>query len=126
MDKKFVIVDKPGAGNAHHIYRIMEDYGETELTTVRFQNGPVLENGINGCHIEDLLNIVAHRLACFQTSQYACNENLAALTDVRSALSHLASRTQKRVARGIEGTLAVGSESRTRGTPVRTDVDGDC
>lgn len=78
-----------------------------EFGTVRFQNGPVGENGVNGCHNEDLLAIVIDRLEHFQTTPYNCRENALAITKIQEALHWLEARTKDRVERGVEGTNAL-------------------
>ena len=50
------------------------------LATVLFQDGPVAEVGVNGCHNEDLIAIVIDRLQHFQRGDFACRENALALT----------------------------------------------
>ena len=66
-----------------------------------------VECGVNGCCNEDLLNIVKVRLEGFQNSEFACRENAEALTKLEEALLWLHHRTNKRVARGVEGTHTV-------------------
>jgi len=60
--------------------------------------------GPNGVTGEALLAVVAHRLSCFQTGEFACRENLHALYHINEALKVLADRTAAREARGVEGT----------------------
>lgn len=50
-----------------------------------------------------LLEIVRHRLACFQAGDFACKENESALRHVEDAIRWLNRRTAKRVRRGVEG-----------------------
>lgn len=96
--------DAPGAGNACHIYEVTQTgYGQTSLTSVRFQNGPIQENDVNGCQNEDLLAIVIDRLQGFQSGNFSCRENAIALTKCQEALMWLEKRTADRVARGVEG-----------------------
>ena len=99
-----VIADEPGSGNANHNYLIRDTETENILGEVIFQNGPIKEVGVNGVTNEDLLSIVAHRLQCFQTSQFACRENALALTKIEEATHWLAHRTAGRQARGVEGS----------------------
>lgn len=100
--------DAPGSGNAYHSYAIWhQNSGDIEpkcIGRVSFQSGPIKEAGVNGIHNEDLLAIVEHRLACFQTSQFACKENEHARSHVKEAMLALASRTKRRVEAGVEGT----------------------
>lgn len=110
--KRFSVVlvgDEPGAGNACHEYYISRsevylDFPAGEFGHIRFQNGPVKENGVNGCHQEDLLAIVIHRLRGFQSGDFACRENAIALTKIEEALHWLEHRTRERQKRGVEGT----------------------
>lgn len=107
--RSIIAVDEPGAGNAHHEYRIEfvepHQVGDAPaLGLLSFQNGPIKEVGVNGIHNEDLLLIVADRLAAFQSSRFACRENAAALLAVEEAISHLERRTARREAAGTEGT----------------------
>ena len=106
-------IDKPGQGEAYHDYRIARSIklmpvGEItpgdEFGRVLFQNGPVKEVGVNGCHQEDLLAIVIDRLECFQRGEFACYENRMALQKAQESLQWLEHRTSKRVQRGVEGT----------------------
>lgn len=104
------VMDEPAIGNkACHAYAIgRSEQRESEVSGefgfVKFQNGPVGENGVNGCHQEDLLLIVADRLKCFQSGEFACRENALALTKIEEALHWLNHRTQDRQGRGVEGT----------------------
>ena len=106
---KITTADEPGQGNARHKYYISKADGTDflpvgEFGFIKFQKGPVKEAGINGCHQEDLLAIVIHRLQCFQSSEFACRENALALTKIEEAMHWLNHRTTDRKARGIEGT----------------------
>jgi len=105
-------IDEPGPGNAHHAYTI-ENSRNTQVPTgeaidiygsIKFQNGPIKEAGVNGCHNEDLLAIVIDRLQCFQSGPYKCRENAIAITKLEEAMHWLNHRTAARQARGIEGT----------------------
>ena len=93
--------------NAHHSYRIVTSSDGALVADVNFQKGSVKENGINGCHHEDLINIVIDRLESFQESEFKCRENAIALTKLEEALMWLDRRTSKRQQRGVKGTSAV-------------------
>lgn len=103
-------LDKPGAGGAYHEYNVVnvdhaKDGAEcTVYALVKFQKGPVAENGVNGIFMEDLLQICRHRLRCFQAGNFACRENELALTKIEEALHWLDQRTKDRQARNVEGT----------------------
>jgi hypothetical protein len=107
---KVLALDEPGKGYAYHEYVVIKadsDYSSPEtlaLAGVHFQNGPVKEFGINGCHQEDLIAICIDRLRSFQAGEYACRENALALTKLEEALHWLRHRTSEREDRGVEGT----------------------
>lgn len=106
---KVVRMDDVGPGGAFHHYRVIPvgDNPETariQFTRVVFQKGPINETGVNGCHNEDVLAIVADRLECFQDGPFACVENARALGCIYNALEALNARTHKRQAQGVEGT----------------------
>ena len=99
---KIVAMDEPGQGGANHEY-VISAYGLKD-TIISFQNGPVLEAGVNGISGEALLAIQIDRLRSFQAGQYACRENALALTALEESLMWLQKRTRDRLARGVEGT----------------------
>ena len=106
---KVLVVDEKGDGNAHHVYQVLPENVEPNdmgnyFAEIKFQKGPVQEKGVNGCHQEDLLNIVQHRLECFQDGDFACVENERALNSLRDCIGHLNSRTKDRQERCVEGT----------------------
>lgn len=107
---KVQVLDKPGTGGAHHEYRVsavessVPDGPIPIFSEVKFQKGPVAENGVNGIFMEDLLQICRHSLQCFQAGDFACRENALALTKIEEALHWLDHRTKDRQARNVEGT----------------------
>lgn len=109
------VMDEPGAGGANHHYMVtLPDWTRAPdgsaakgVWDIRFQNGPIAENGVNGLTQEVLLAIVADRLRSFQAGPFACAENAEALTHVESAQRVLQSRTKARMVRGVEGTNKV-------------------
>lgn len=101
---KVVCSDEPAIGNkASHEYQILSKDGEECYGTVTFQNGPVKEFGVNGCHNEDMIAIVIDRLEGFQSGEFRCRENAIAITKLEEALLWLNKRTNDRIARGVEG-----------------------
>lgn len=104
------VLDEPGAGGANHDYHIdwmTPDGGMNDtkpnFLTVRFQNGPIKECGVNGVTQEALLAIVIDRLRSFQNGPFACSANALAQTHCEEALRQLQKRTRERIARGVEG-----------------------
>lgn len=87
-----------------HTYRISTEH--EELQEIVFQHGVVPEFGVNGVTEGALLAIVADRLREHQSGSYSCRENALALTKIEEALHWMKARTENRVARGVEGTLA--------------------
>jgi hypothetical protein len=105
-----VCLDEPGAGGACHEYEIrgvqqnVADVIPKVSAKISFQNGPIKESGVNGCHNEDLIAIVIDRLLYFQSGEYTCRENIFALQKLEEALHWLRHRTNEREKRGVEGT----------------------
>ena len=101
--------DRKDAGN-FNTYQIVGKEGAQfagQLAVIVFQDGPVKEAGVNGVFMEDLIDICIHRLTCFQTGPYACEENNQALVFLHAAKASLDKRTENRRMRGVEGTSAI-------------------
>lgn len=112
---RITVEDEPGHGNACHRYKITQDGTKAVgggpaapgfCYAIDFQNGPIATVGVNGLTHEALLAILIDRLEGFQAGQYACEENAEALNDLKHAQGMLKFRTEKRLARGVEGTHA--------------------
>lgn len=96
--------DTVGAGNGRHYYEV-ERNGET-LAKIQFQHGARNEQGSTAGVLEtDLLEIVRHRLQCFQDGEYRTRENACALTHIEEALMWMNKRTADRKERGVLGTM---------------------
>ena len=96
--------DTIGAGNARHYYEV-ERNGET-LAQIQFQHGARNEEGSTPGVLEtDLLEIVRHRIQCFQDGEYRTRENACALTHIEEALMWLNKRVADRKERGVLGTM---------------------
>ena len=110
---KVVALDEAGRGGAHHEYgfikfgTLMGSDQEALFGKINFQEGPVKESGINGCHNEDVLAVVLDRLQSFQSGAYRCRENDIAITKIEEALLWLEKRTNDRINRGVEGTSII-------------------
>jgi hypothetical protein len=74
-----------------------------DYINIKFQEGPVKENGVNGCQIEDVIDVLVKRLQGFQAGNYPCRENALAITKLEEARLWLEERTMKRKAQGVEG-----------------------
>lgn len=105
-------VDKKGNGGANHKYVISHEVFpvgkpiETHVVSeIKFQNGARKEEGnIAGVIDSDLLEIVRHRLQCFQAGPFASRENACALTHIEEALMWLNRRVEDRIERNVLGT----------------------
>lgn len=98
--------DKPNFNAPHH-FEVWADRGEPAprlVGKVDFQEGPILEAGVNGVMNEDLIAMVITRLESFNNSDFRCRENSMAITKLEEALLWLRKRTMGREQRGVEGT----------------------
>jgi hypothetical protein len=94
-------------GAPHHFSVSTVEEPKVILADIHFQEGPILECGVNGVHNEDLLAMVICRLEHFQRTPYACRENALAITKLEEAMMWLRKRTDARTKRGVEGTHTV-------------------
>ncbi|MEW9575481.1 hypothetical protein U9K47_08460 [Bacillus toyonensis] len=74
-----------------------------EYINIKFQEGPIPENGVNGAQIEDVIDALVDRLQGFQKGGYPCRENSLAITKLEEARLWLNERTRKRQVQGVEG-----------------------
>lgn len=95
--------DEKGEGGAKHDYTIVSNETHKVFANIQFQNGAILESGINGCQNEDLIEIVLDRLRDFQNGKFPCRENAIAITKLEEALMWLDKRTLDRKKRNVEG-----------------------
>ncbi|MEN6316705.1 MAG: ABC transporter ATPase [Clostridiaceae bacterium] len=103
------VLDEKGNGGANHRYSIVnreiEDGGYKEYALIQFQNGArKLEDSIHGVLDTDLLEIVRHRLSCFQQGPFSTRENAVALTHIEQALLWMNKRVEDRIERNVLGT----------------------
>ena len=69
---------------------------------LKFQHGPVAENGDNGIQNEDVLELLALRLRALNKA-FPCRENSIAITHIETANLWLRERTRVRVEQCVEG-----------------------
>lgn len=106
---KIFAVDKKGCGGANHEYHIvMLDKEEKDMAQdvveIKFQNGARKErNSQHGIIDTDLLEIVRHRLQCFQKGGFASEYNQQALIHIEEALMWLNRRVEDRIERNVLG-----------------------
>lgn len=97
------IVGKDTQFNSPTNYDVLDKKTGKILQSVNIQKGPVLENGLNGVFIEDLLLICIDQLEAFQNSTFACRENEATLSHLYDALATTRARQYDRLIRGVQG-----------------------
>jgi hypothetical protein len=96
---------KKGNGMAYHHYQIKNiETGET-LQEIHFQEGSRFEeDSTHGVIDSDLLEIVRHRLQCFQAGGLQCKENEKAICHIEEALLWMNQRIMERKERDVLGT----------------------
>ena len=101
------VVGEKSNGGANHEYLIVSDSGlQVPIETViQFQKGARKEpNSKHGVIDSDLLEIVRHRLQCFQQGEFATRENDIALTHIEEALMWMNRMVEDRIERSVLGT----------------------
>jgi hypothetical protein len=86
---------------------------ETGFIRVVFQKGIPSKVGVNGCRVEDVLEVAAARLQEFQDGPLACPENEEALNHIRSAIAAMHERARRRKEQGVLNTMSPHQTSRT-------------
>lgn len=76
---------------------------ENDMYEIKFQDGNVTENGVNGLQVEEVLARALARLQEYN-AKVPCRENSIAITKIEEAIMWLNKRTADRVSRGVEGT----------------------
>lgn len=71
---------------------------------IEFQRGSVAEIGVNGCRIEDVIEILQNRLLDHQGRSLACEENAEALYHLEMAREALVTRRRRREEQGVFDT----------------------
>lgn len=100
-------IDEAGPGGAHHTYHIVSPDEDVivSLREIKFQKGPRKEeDSVHGVIDSDLLEIVRHRLQCFQKGAFASEYNAKALEHIEIALMYMNRRVEDRIERNVLGT----------------------
>lgn len=82
----------------------------SQFINIQLQNGPIQENGVNGCQIDEVIAWCRNTIHSFNTKEnnkFSCRENSCAITKLDEALMWLQRRTENRTKRGVEGTDTV-------------------
>jgi hypothetical protein len=77
---------------------------ERPFIRVVFQHGHPNLVGINGCRLEDVIDVVVDRLLDFQGRDLACKENAEALEHLYLAREALVRRRRRREEQGVINT----------------------
>lgn len=77
---------------------------EKPFITITFQHGAVPDVGLNGCRIEDVIEVIQNRLLDHQGRDLACEENAEALYHLEMAHDALLRRRRHREAAGVLNT----------------------
>lgn len=98
--------DEKGQGGANHEYHVCIDDSQVgvaiDVIDIKFQNGPRHERGsVHGVIDSDLLEIVRHRLKCFQAGPFKSEYNEKALEHLELALMYLNRRVEDRIERNV-------------------------
>ena len=109
LNDVFVLGKKDERSGAYYRYAIApHDFtpsGYSFEQIINFQNGARKEKmSVDGVLDTDLLEIVRHRLQCFQQGEFATRENACALTHIEEALMWMNKRVEDRIERGVLGT----------------------
>lgn len=76
---------------------------DKEFIKITFQHGNPDEVGINGCRIEDIIDVLTEKLLDFQGRDLACEENATALYHLDLAREALLLRRRRRERQGLLG-----------------------
>ena len=88
---------------------------------IEWQRGSVAENGINGCRIEDVIEVLQNRLLDHQGRTLACEENAEALLHLELAREALVKRRRRREDQGVLDT----DEKHVSASPVMAVIGKD-
>ncbi|MGV3616888.1 MAG: hypothetical protein ACO1SV_16300 [Fimbriimonas sp.] len=86
---------------------------ERPFIRVVFQSGFPKEVGINGCRVEDVIEVALERLLRYQQGPLACEENAAAIRHLEQAREDLELRKRRRQEQGVLNTMSQHETIRT-------------
>jgi len=75
---------------------------EQNTITFKIQDGPIKENGVNGCQVDTIIK-TAWLIIKGLDDKFPCDENKIVMTDLDHALCVLKVRKMDREKRGVEG-----------------------
>lgn len=77
---------------------------DQEFVKIVFQHGNPATEGVNGCSVSDVIDILVNKLLDFQGRDLACEENAIALHHLDLAREALILRTRRREQQGLLGS----------------------
>jgi len=86
---------------------------EREFVRVVFQSGFPKDVGINGCRVEDVIQLAADRLDEYQEGPLGCEENEQAIQGLKFAIRALEDRRRSRAEQGVLNTMSRHETVRT-------------
>jgi len=86
---------------------------ERPYIRVVFQSGLPRETGVNGCRVEDVIEVAMDRLEQYQNGPLACSENEEAIRNLRQAIQALDLRIRRRREQGVLNTMGQHDRFRT-------------
>jgi hypothetical protein len=87
-----------GPSSPHYI---LADHDQN-LIVFKIQNGPIKDNGVNGCQVDTLIE-AAKVIIEGLNKKLPCSQNELAIVGLDIAIKSLKARTKDREARGVEG-----------------------
>ncbi|MFH2033350.1 MAG: hypothetical protein ABIJ26_01420 [Candidatus Margulisiibacteriota bacterium] len=97
----FDVEEIPCVSPAHEGAFIKVCHGSNSIE-FRIQNGPIKENGVNGCQVDTMI-VAALLIIKGLHKRFPCWENALAIIKLKEALLWLGARKANREARGVEG-----------------------
>jgi len=83
---------------------ITEGHSVQDFIHIIFQSGPIGAAGLNGCRIEDVIDLLANKLKGYQDGPLACVENAEACHHLSLAKKALLRRRDLRTKQGVLNT----------------------
>lgn len=83
----------------HNFVYVRHDVNSISFT---IQNGPVKENGVNGCQVDTLIE-AAKTILVGLNAKFPCMENEKAIDNLFEALEWIEKRKADRIKRSVEG-----------------------
>jgi len=86
---------------------------ETPYIRVVYQCGLPKDAGVNGCRIEDVVDVALFKLNQYQMGPLACEENAEAIRYLKLAKQSMAERVYRRQIQGVFNTMTRHQTERT-------------